>query len=159
MAKILISSCLLGLNVRFDGRNKRNDKLVEFAKNGDVIFVCPEQLGGLPTPREPSEIESGKTALDVINGDAKVLTISGADVTKEYLDGAQKTLNLCKDMGVKVAILKSKSPSCGSTLIYDGTFTGNKIAGMGVVAKLLEQNGIKVYDEENYPESLFINKD
>ena len=154
MKKILISSCLVGLNTRYNGKNKRNDQLAELAKSGHVVFVCPEQLGGLPTPREPSEIEPGKTAKDVLEGKAKVLTPSGAEQTKEIILGAQKTLQLCQEFGVEIAILKAKSPSCASAGMYDGTFTGEQVPGSGVVAELLKENGITVYTEDNYPKEL-----
>ncbi len=155
MSKILISSCLLGLNTRYDGKNKLNEKLVELARNKQIVFVCPEQLSGLSTPREPAEIEAGKSSKDVLEGNARVITISGNTQTKEFLIGAQKTLDLCKSLDIKVAILKENSPSCASNNVYDGTFKGGKIPGTGVVAELLKQNGITVYNEDNYPLSLF----
>ncbi len=149
--KILISSCLLGINTQWDEDCKRIDELVRLVKSGKAIFMCPEQLGGLPTPREPSEIEPGKTAKDVINEKGRVLSKQGNDVTKQFLMGAKRVLWFCQEMGIEVAILKEKSPSCGSQKTYDGTFIGTKIIGKGVTAELLSQNGIKVYDEENFP--------
>lgn len=116
--------------------------------------MCPEQTGGLSTPREPSEVEPGKTAKDVLNGAGRVLTKSGKDLTKEYINGAKEVLELCKNLSIKIAVLKAKSPSCGSVLVYDGTFTETKISGKGVTAELLEQNGIKVYSEDNFPKDL-----
>ena len=107
-------------------------------------------IGWVDSPREPAEIEKGKTAKDVLNGDARVLTITGKDVTEQYLKGAQRILELCQRVGVEAAILKSGSPSCGSKRTYDGSFTDTKIAGKGVTGELLEQNGIKVYNEKNF---------
>lgn len=152
--KILISSCLVGINSQWDGGEKRNQKLIDLVKSGSAVFMCPEQAGGLPTPREPSEIEYGKEAIDVLSGAGKVLTKSGKDVTKEYVKGAKQVLALCKELGITVAILKEKSPSCGSSKTYDGTFTGIKISGKGITAELLTQQGIQVYSEENFPDNL-----
>lgn len=118
------------------------------------MFVCPEQVGGLPTPREPAEIESGKTAKQVLDGEAAVLTKSGEDVTKEYIRGARIALDMCKEYGIKIAILKARSPSCGSLFVYDGSYSGSKVKGRGVTAELLIQEGIKVYNEENFPKDL-----
>jgi len=152
--KILISSCLVGINSQWDGGEKRNQKLIDLVKSGSAVFMCPEQAGGMPTPREPSEIEHGKKATDVLAEAGKVLTRSGKDVTKEYVEGAKQVLALCKELGIIVAILKEKSPSCGSNKTYDGTFTGTKVSGKGVTAELLTQHGIQVYSEENFPDNL-----
>ncbi len=148
--KILISACLVGINSRYNGKSNKIEPLVELVKQGKAIFMCPEQTGGLSTPREPAEIEAGKTAKDVLAGKGRVLTISGMDVTKEFLNGAHTTLSLCKEAGVTKAILKARSPSCGSTEVYDGTHSGVRIPGSGITAELLRQNGIKVFDEERY---------
>lgn len=134
--KILVSACLLGLNCKYDGENNRNEKVLEYIKDKEVIPVCPEIFGGLQTPRIPSEIV----------GD-KVLNREKIDVTKEYQKGAEETLYLAKLFNVKKALLKESSPSCGSNTIYDGTFTGNKINGIGITAKLLKENGIEVISE------------
>lgn len=155
MGKILISSCLIGLNTRFNGKNKKDTNLAQYANRANVIFVCPEQLGGLPTPRPATEIEHGKTAKDVFEGNGKILTGDGEDQTALYLASAYKTLDLCINMNVIAAVLYSKSPSCGSQHKYDGTFTGNIVSGEGLVAYLLRQNNINVYDENNYPSKLF----
>jgi uncharacterized protein YbbK (DUF523 family) len=112
--------------------------------------MCPEQLGGLTTPREPAEIERGKTAKDVLNGDARVLTITGKDVTDQFVVGAQRILEFCQRTGVEVAILKSDSPACGSEQTYDGSFTDTKLVGKGITAELLDQNGIKVFNDKNF---------
>lgn len=134
----LCSACLLGLNCRYDGKGKPNDKIIELAKKELLIPVCPEQLGGLSTPREPAEIV----------GD-RVMTISGEDVTVNFRKGAEGVLVIAKNLNIKEAILKQKSPSCGSGKIYDGSFSGSLIMGDGVTASLLKNNGIKVITEED----------
>ena len=134
--KILVSACLLGINCKYDGNNNMNEKVLDYLKDKEVIPVCPEIYGGLTTPRTPSEIV----------GD-KVITKDKIDVTKEYLKGAEETLKLGKLFNVKKALLKAKSPSCGNKEIYDGTFTGNKIIGMGITAKLLKENGMEILNE------------
>ncbi|MGW8224262.1 MAG: DUF523 domain-containing protein [Anaerolineales bacterium] len=150
MVKILISPCLIGIRTRWDEDCEEIEELTNLVKSGQAVFLCPEQLGGLTTPREPAETERGKTAKDVLNGDARVLTITGKNVTDQFVAGAYRILEFCQKMGVEVAILKSDSPSCGSKRTYDGTFTDTKIAGKGITAELLEQNGIKVYNEKNF---------
>lgn len=134
--KILVSSCLLGINCKYNGDNNKNEKVLDYIKDKEVIPVCPEILGGLCTPREPSERV----------GD-KVKTSTGKDVTKEYYKGAKETLYLAKLFNVKKALLKAKSPSCGNKKIYDGSFQENIIAGQGVTAQLLIENGIEVINE------------
>ena len=148
--KILISPCLIGIRTRWDESCDEIEELINLVKSGQAVFLCPEQLGGLTTPREPAETESGNTAKDVLQGDAKVLTITGKDVTKQFVVGAQRISKFCQEMGVEMAILKSDSPSCGSKQTYDGSFTDTKIAGKGITAELLEQKGIKVYNEKNF---------
>lgn len=137
--KIMVSACLLGDNVKYNGGNNKNDELIAFLKDYEVIKVCPEIFGGLSTPRDPSEI---------INN--KVFTINRVDITNEFMEGARKTLKIAKENDVKIAILKKNSPSCGSNSIYDGTFSHNIVEGNGITAKLLKENGIIVFDEENY---------
>jgi len=134
----LCSACLLGIKCRYDGKNKPNKKVLELAKKEILIPVCPEQLGGLSTPREPAE-QKGK----------KVITKSGKDVTKNFVRGAKQVLKIAKLFGIKEAILKQRSPSCGCGQIYDGTFTGTIIEGDGVTASLLKKQGIKVVSEED----------
>ena len=137
MAVILVSSCLLGCACRYKGDDCKNEKILELAKEHILLGVCPEQMGGLETPRDPSEIV----------GD-KVLSCAGRDVTAQYQKGAEAALYLAKLNHVDFAILKAKSPSCGKVLIYDGTFTGNKVPGNGVTVSLLLENGIPVYTED-----------
>ena len=135
---ILVSACLAGVNCKYDGGNNYNEKIMELVKNGEAILVCPEQLGGLPTPRVPSEIF-----------DNKVITKEGKDVTYEYNRGAKEVLRLCKELNITKAILKANSPSCGCGTIYDGTFTSTKINGNGITAQLLIDNGIEVLTEKD----------
>ncbi len=148
--KILISPCLIGIKTRWDESCEHFEDLIRLVKSGQAVFLCPEQLGGLTTPREPAEIERGKTAGDVLVGKAKVLTITGKDVTEQFMTGAQRIVDFCQEMGIEKTILKSASPSCGSLQTYDGSFSNTLIAGKGITAELLEQNGIKVYNEKNF---------
>lgn len=136
MENILISACLLGVCCRYDGESKPIMQTVALMERYHLIPVCPEQLGGLPTPREPSERQDGA-----------VRTKSGADVTAQYLRGAEQALHLARLYGCRAAVLKERSPSCGSGEIYDGTFSGRLTPGDGVTAALLKENGIAVYGE------------
>ena len=137
--KILISACLIGLNCKYDGGNNENSKLVELMKEKDLVPICPEQLGGLKTPRASAERKQ-----------EKVITKEGVDVTKEYQKGAEEVLNLAKKLNIKKAILKSRSPSCGIDEIYDGTFSHTLIKRDGVAAELLKKNGIEVISSDRY---------
>ena len=138
--KILVSACLLGERVRYDGKIVLHDNgvLKKLQKEGRVISICPEVEGGLSVPRDPAEIV----------GD-KVITTNKKDVTKEFHKGALLALELVKKHGIKVAILKSNSPSCSCKFVYDGTFSKKLIKGKGVCAKLLQENGVKVFDERD----------
>jgi uncharacterized protein YbbK (DUF523 family) len=151
---IFISSCLLGLNTQYDQESKRCEELIKLVKEGKALFFCAEQGGGLPTPRIPAEIEPGKNSAEVLKGDAKIFSKEGKDVTKEFLKGANMVLQICKEYDLKIAILRERSPSCGTSKVYDGTFSGKKIKGTGVTAELLKQNGIKVYSQNNFPKDL-----
>lgn len=148
----LISACLAGCECRYDGKSSTVKSFVEMVEQGKAIFVCPEQLGGLSTPRPPAEILGGDGE-DVLDGNAKVITNTGEDVTSEFIKGAREALQAAKLAGVKEAILKESSPSCGAAKIYDGTFSACKVAGNGVTAALLKRNGIRVLSEETYGES------
>ncbi len=146
---ILVSACLLGINCQYNGESDLTNELLEFLKDkGEFIVVCPEILGGLPILRDGSEIVGG-SGKNVIARKAKVKSIRGKDVTKEFLKGAKRVLEIAKQNKVKLAILKAKSPSCGSGLIYDGTFSRNLIEGNGVTAALLKKHGIKVMTEKD----------
>lgn len=131
--KILVSACLLGLNCKYNGENNYSKKIDEFLKDYEVIPICPEIMGGLPTPRISAERLGNK-----------VITKDGKDVTKEYIKGANECLFLAKKYNVKKALLKSKSPSCGNEKIYDGSFSHTIIDGDGVTAELLKNNGIEI---------------
>jgi uncharacterized protein YbbK (DUF523 family) len=148
--KILISPCLIGIRTRWDESYDEVEELIDLVKSGQAVFMCPEQIGGMTTPREPAEIEPGKTAKDVLKGEAKVLSNTGKDFTEQFVIGAQRISQFCQEMGIEIAILKANSPSCGSVKTYDGTFTDTIIPGRGITAEWLEQNGIKVYNEHNF---------
>lgn len=142
---IAVSWCLAGGKCRYDGTAKPNDRAMALAQEG-ALCICPEQLGGLSTPRQPSEIVGGDGE-DVLWGRAKVMTADGRDVTTEYIAGAEEALRLCRERGVTHAVLKSFSPSCGCGCIYDGSFTGRRKPGYGVTAALFKRNGITVTSE------------
>jgi uncharacterized protein YbbK (DUF523 family) len=154
MEKILISACLLGRKVRYDGKTLPvTDNLLErWMAQGRVISVCPEVDAGMSIPRAPAEITAG-TGYDVLAGTAKVLIENGDEVSAYFEKGAQLTLALCKQYDIKVAVLTESSPSCGSSNIYDGSFTRQKIAGVGVTVALLEQHGIKVFNQHQLSEA------
>jgi purine nucleoside phosphorylase len=138
--KILISACLVGINCKFNGENNllNKDVLDEISKRFHLLFVCPEVYGGLSTPREPAEMKNGVV----------VCKFSGKDVSENFKNGAEICLKIAKLNGCKKAILKSKSPSCGSGQIYDGSFSKRLILGDGITAKLLKENEILVYSED-----------
>ncbi len=140
---ILVSACLVGLNCKYNGKNNYNEKIFELVKEGKAIPICPEQLGGLTTPRKPSEIK-------YINGERRVINIDGVDVTEEYEKGAKEVLELAKKLNVTKVILKDRSPACGKGKIYDGTFTGNLKDDNGILADLLIKNNIEVISLEEY---------
>lgn len=146
---ILVSACLVGLDCRYNGGSNLDKELMEFLKDKEFIVVCPEQMGGLPTPRHPCEIINGD-GRDVLKGLSRVKNNQGEDVTEAFIKGAEETLKAAKIYKAKTAILKAKSPSCGSKDIYNGKFEGKTKEGMGVATALLRKNGILVLDEENY---------
>lgn len=150
---IVVSACLAGFEVKYNGSHNLNKKINEWFKEGKAIPVCPEVLGGLSIPREPAEIVGG-SGEDVLDEKAKVITNTGKDVTMEFIKGAEETLKIMKDAGAKIIIMKERSPSCGSSMIYNGNFNGEKTAGNGVTAALLKRNGIIVVSEENYEQLL-----
>ena len=134
--RILVSACLLGVPCRYDGKSVPCEDVIRLKERAQLVPVCPEQLGGLATPRTPAERR----------GEA-VVTRDGRDVTAQYRRGAQEALHLARLFGCTRAILKSKSPSCGCDLIYDGSFSGRLIPGAGVTAQLLRENGVEVRTE------------
>lgn len=156
MSKILVSACLLGHKVRYDGNDclQNNVRLQALIKSGKVITICPEMSGGLPTPRPPAEIQNAMNGMDALKNEARILTIDGADVTSQFIEGAYKALALVRQHNIQVAILKARSPSCGSKKIYDGTFSSSLIDGMGVTAALLSEHGVNVFDEYHIDEAL-----
>jgi uncharacterized protein YbbK (DUF523 family) len=139
LIKVAVSACLLGSPVRYDGRDKKSEHpvLQRWLEEGRLVSICPEMLGGLGTPRPPSEI---------VSGTRQVVTPEGRDVTVEFDAGARSAMALAE--GLRVAILKEGSPSCGSSYIYDGTFTRTRVAGEGVTTALLRRHGIAVFSEE-----------
>ncbi len=136
MEKLLISACLLGVSCRYDGKSKPNENVIKLMEKYELVPVCAEIMGGLSTPRVPAEI-SGE----------KVITKDGRDVTEEYIKGAEEVLRLGKLFGAKKALLKEKSPSCGSGIIHNGKFDGGLVPGFGKTAKLLIENGFEVFGE------------
>ncbi|MEH6989621.1 DUF523 domain-containing protein [Cytobacillus firmus] len=149
---ILVSSCLAGLKVRYNGTHSLNNGIAKLVEENNAITICPELLGGFSTPREPAEIIGGNGE-DVLNGKAKVIEKSGKDVTEFYIKGAYATLNKAKEINATVVVLKEHSPSCGSSMIYNGEFIGKKLEGMGVTSALLKRNGLKVISEEQFAET------
>ena len=137
MEKLLVSACLLGCRCRYDGGDCADERVLALRDTYELIPVCPEQMGGLPTPRLPSEIREGRVYMK-----------DGTDVTAAFASGAAAALYIAKTLGSTKAVLKAKSPSCGKGLVYDGTFTGGKVPGDGVTAALLKKNGVSVYTEE-----------
>ncbi len=141
--KVVISACLLGVRCRYDGGDSRNEAAIKLKETDQLIPVCPEEAGGLPTPRPPAEIVGGDGD-DVLNGKAKVMTVDGTDVTEAYLKGAHHALKVAQSHTATHVILKVRSPSCGCGDIYDGTFSGTLTSGDGVTTALLKRHGITV---------------
>ncbi|MGE6260392.1 DUF523 domain-containing protein [Heyndrickxia sporothermodurans] len=144
---ILVSSCLAGLEVRYNGTHCLNNKIRQMINEKKAITVCPELLGGFSIPREPAEIIGGD-GNDVLDGNARVIEKSGRDVTEKYIKGAYITLQKAQEVQATAVVLKEFSPSCGSSSIYNGEFQGKIISGDGVTTALLKRNGIKVVSEE-----------
>lgn len=153
MHKILVSRCLLGHRVRYDGgAHGPYDLLQQWLDEGRVVALCPEVAGGLPTPRPPAEIAGGQGA-QVLEGRLPVLTIDGSDVTSAFVAGAQQALALVHEHGIRLALLKARSPSCGNLENYDGSFSGVRVAGEGVTAALLRRAGVQVFNEQQLDEA------
>lgn len=138
MENILVSACLLGENCKYNGGNNYCQKLQLLTDKYCFIPICPETFGGLKSPREPAEIIKDK-----------VLLKTGEDVTRQFINGAHMSLNIGKENNCKIAILKERSPSCAPKCIYNGKFNGTVITGQGITARLLKENGIKLYSEED----------
>ena len=147
-ALYLVSACLLGIPTAYDGDARLQEELIALAARGRVVPVCPEVAGGLGVPRPPAEIVGGDGD-DVLDGRARVVTVAGEDVTAAYLRGAECALATARRYGITAAILKQRSPSCGSTCIYDGTHSRRLVAGRGVTAALLRRHGVTVWSEED----------
>jgi len=145
---ILISSCLAGLKVRYNGTDSLDERIQKLVLENKAVTVCPELMGGFSTPREPAEIVGGDGE-DVLDGKARVVEKSGLDVTELYVKGAYATLHKALELGATKVILKEYSPSCGSAMIYNGDFNGTKLVGMGVTTSLLRRNNIAVFSEED----------
>lgn len=137
--KILVSACLLGRNCKHSGGNNLNQKVLDFIQGHEVVALCPEVIGGLPVPRLSAELVNNH-----------VTDKNGKSVDKEFRLGAEKALGLALEKGVELAILQSRSPSCGVKEVYDGTFSGKKIPGQGVFAQALAQKGIRLVDVEDF---------
>ena len=147
---ILISACLAGSNVKYNGGNNAVPWLCRWIgrHKEQVLLVCPEVLGGLPVPRLPAEIQFREAAPGAILKNRRVINKAGEDVTAQFLLGAEKVLELVEHHHITLAIMKANSPSCSGYCIYDGTFSGRRIAGQGITAALLTEHGVKVYSEE-----------
>ena len=141
---ILVSKCLLGVPCRMDGKSKLVPEILKLYEDSKAVAVCPEVLGGLPTPREPAERQS----------DGRVINRLGEDVTEQFQKGAAEALRICRETGCTSAILKSKSPSCGVGIIHNGRFDGGLVKGNGILAELLLAEGIPVMTETDYANSI-----
>ena len=144
---ILISGCLIGRRVRFDGGVKTNELLMKYNERGRFIAVCPECFAMLPVPRPPMELQH-TTGEKVLAGKGRAIDKNGQDTTGHLVMGAEKVLKIAEAYHVRVAILKERSPSCGTHFVHSGNFDGKTMKGMGVCAALLEAHGIKVYSDE-----------
>jgi uncharacterized protein YbbK (DUF523 family) len=146
LKKKIVSACFAGVHCRYDQGHCRVQDIQQLVEQGEAVAICPEQMGGLATPRNPAEIVGGDGD-DVLDGKAQVIDNQGNDVTQQYVDGAYQALKIAQSVGATEAILKEKSPSCGSAMIYDGSFQGKKRPGPGVTTALLRRNGIVVEAE------------
>ena len=155
MQKVLVSACLLGEAVRYDGLSKpiQSDILARWLSEGRVVPVCPEVAGGLTIPRIASEIEKPLGGYAVLDGRTRVVDASGRDVSEAFIKGANEALSVAQAKGIRVAVLKENSPSCGSSYCYDGTFTRTKIPQPGVTGAMLRRAGILVFSEEQLEEA------
>lgn len=145
--KILVSGCLLGMKINYEGKAHPVDELRQLFLQAQAIPICPEALANMPIPRDRAEIV-------MVEGERKVYNEKAEDLTETYALGAQRTLDTARTSGAKIAILKSKSPSCGCGKIYDGSFSGNLIDGDGIAVALLKENGIRVITEEDFLECI-----
>ncbi len=155
MEPVLVSACLLGQRVRYDGADRFCDHpvLQRWSQEGRIVTVCPEVSGGLPVPRPRSEIVAGHDGMTVLAGTARVVSIEGCDVSAHFVRGAQHARELALGRRIRIAVLKEGSPSCGTAEIGDGTFSGTRVPGSGVTAALLRQSGIHVFSETQFEEA------
>lgn len=153
-AKILVSACLMGHAVRYDGQAKPlvHPALDRWRAAGRLVTICPEMSAGMPVPRLPAEIEPGRSAADILSGKGQVRESNGGDVTGEFLQAARNALALAIETGCAYALLIDGSPSCGSGYVYDGSFSGRRQRGEGVTAALLKANGIQVFSDRQIEE-------
>ncbi|WP_075290004.1 DUF523 domain-containing protein [Pararhizobium arenae] len=150
-AKILVSACLMGHAVRYDGKAKPliHPALDRWREERRLVTICPEMSAGMPVPRPPAEIAQAANGNNVLEGRARVVEITGGDVTQGFVAAARNALDLAKETGCRYALLIDGSPSCGSGFIYDGSFSGNRQAGEGVTAALLRRHGIEVFSDRD----------
>ncbi|MEZ5291138.1 MAG: DUF523 domain-containing protein [Vicinamibacterales bacterium] len=155
MERVLVSACLLGHAVRYDGRDKKADDgtLARWVAEGRVVAVCPEVAGGLAVPRPPAEVEAGAGGDAVLAASARVIAVNGDDVTTAFVHGATHALQRARDEHIRVAVLKEGSPSCGSSYSYDGTFSGTRVDRPGVTTALLRRQGVRVFSEHEWAEA------
>jgi uncharacterized protein YbbK (DUF523 family) len=152
---VLVSACLLGSPVRYNGAHKRSGHavLARWLREGRVVSVCPEVAGGLPVPRPPAEIDGGAGGASVLAGRVRVVDPDGRDLSAAFVSGAEQALQLARAQGIRVAVLKEGSPSCGTREIHDGRFDGRRVPGSGVAAALLAQAGVAVFSEAQFAEA------
>jgi uncharacterized protein YbbK (DUF523 family) len=148
-SKILVSACLMGQAVRYDGRAKpmMHPAIERWRAEGRLVTICPEMSAGMAVPRAPAEITNAAAGEDVLAGTANVVELTGADVTAQFLQAANNAVALAREAGCRYALLIDGSPSCGSGFIYDGTFSGGKRAGNGVTAAALKTAGVEVFSD------------
>ena len=155
MQRVLVSACLLGQPVRYNGTEKKSDDgvLARWLAEGRVVAVCPEVAGGLGVPRPPAEIQGGGGGVAVLAGRARVIARTGPDVTTEFVRGAEAALAKARESGLRVAVLEEGSPSCGTSYSYDGTFSAARVPVPGVTTALLRAHGIAVFSEAQWAEA------
>ena len=155
MQMVIVSACLLGHRVRYDGTCAEVEShiLRRWAAEGRVVVLCPEVAGGLPAPRPPAEISGGRGGSAVLDGSATVIDATGRDVTTSFVRGAEHVLAVAQARGARIAVLKDGSPSCGSTYTSDGSFTGRRVPVPGVTAARLRDAGIRVFSEAQLAEA------
>lgn len=153
--KFLVSACLLGINSKYNGEDNKVDLLLKNCDKLDFIPICPEQLGGLPTPRSACEISGCLTGEEVLDGKGSVIDKESNNFTKQFIKGAEETLRIARILNIKNVILKKRSPSCGYGIIYDGNFNGKLHSGNGVTAQILLNAGINIFTEDDITEEFF----